>query len=63
MTNYFELENFDSPWWDRKKEELLKGIDDTLERGKVDTEVLVLMREMVKKSRIRVSMEEFFKEN
>ena len=62
MDQYFKSKDLDSPWWQNKREELLKGIDKAIEREKVDRNILVTIRELVTKAKVRVSMEEYFKE-
>jgi tRNA(Phe) wybutosine-synthesizing methylase Tyw3 len=51
-------------WWENKKEELLNGIQQTLENKdtSVDEEVLGIMKDLIENARIRTSMSNYFEE-
>jgi tRNA(Phe) wybutosine-synthesizing methylase Tyw3 len=44
----------------KQKSDLLSSINETMEKGKVDREVLEIMKELVDKIKIKNSMEEYF---
>ena len=64
------MDNLDShnkeatTWWETKKEELLDGIQQTLESksSNVDEEVLSIMKDLVENARVRTSMSNYFEE-
>jgi len=48
--------------WGTKKSELLNNINKTIETGGVDKETLELMKELLKATNVKISINEYFKD-
>lgn len=48
--------------WEKRKQELLNGIHETIEKGSVDIEVLEIMKELVKNAKARNSISTYYDE-
>jgi len=60
--HYSNEEYSESNLWALRKMELLDGIDAAMEEGRVDTDVLNLMREIVNNCKVKISMRDLFEE-
>jgi predicted transcriptional regulator len=49
-------------WWSQEKEELITSIETAMEKEVANKDVLEIMIELVKNTRVRVSMAEYFEE-
>ena len=45
-------------YWQEKKKQLIDNIDLAIKRGKADTDILNLMKEMVERAKIRIRFKE-----
>jgi len=48
--------------WGTKKSELLNNINKTIESGSVNNDVLEVMKELLEVTKVRVSINEYFKD-
>lgn len=46
--------------WQKKKSDLLAVINETMEQGNVDKDVLEIMKELLNNTKVRNSMEDYF---
>ena len=47
-------------WWELRKKELLNGIHEAIEQGSSNTEVLEIMKELVKNAKARNSITNYY---
>jgi len=49
-------------WWNQEREELISSIETAMQKEAANKDVLEIMIELVKNTRVRVSMAEYFEE-
>ena len=47
-------------WWELRKKEILNGIHEAIEQGSSNTEVLEIMKELVKNAKARNSITNYY---
>lgn len=50
-------------WWTKRKKELLNGIHETIEKGSTNSDVLEIMKELVKNAKARNSIVSYYEES
>ncbi len=58
MSDSNNIEEF----WEKKKLDLINNIDIAMENGEADKEILELMKEFVKGTKVKSSIEDYFNE-
>jgi len=56
------IDNLTKKWWSKERQDLIENIEKAIQTTAANQDVLEMMIDLIKKTRVKVSMAEYFEE-